>query len=1030
MRNSVVLKFIAIVLCAVCLLGTIASALGIFAMAEGNLYSKTVDALIDDQIQQTGAQIAHSYAARYASITLGGTPEVLADRLFPYYSGALRSYAYVLKDADGNILESSSLEGFETADVYAFPVSGQYVHTTSLLTVAQKYPSYQGMNPENLVQTRIGDAYLYSAVPPEGAVIGQLYFITQDGSSYDYVSSGTVHFDRSGNVICQLTETHLNIPHNTTVTEIILFGSDGTMLYQTSCPSGVGYFTHSSDLTPMFVSTLEGELLAQPAPAMEPEPVSETVPEATEETVPETTAETVPETTVPETEFRLEDNLPEKNSTEVTRMKITFLDETVYEHTDAQGIGRVQRENNAVTFASYDPLDGPETAAEASHVCFWGKEDTLLLEAYSPDGIGKFSHNDSGRLRYTSDFPVIPVQETVPPETAAETVPETQETIAEETVETFPAETVPETTEVVYINGKSIYEFEINNETYYDHQSDTEMYAEYVYTPMPEYTVELYLNDNSFAHREAYTVLRLVQRNHSYLLPILGVSILGFILLAVYLCFAAGCRSGSDEIRAGGLNRIPLDLYLILAIFGIAGLVAAAAGGGYYLMQANLLLGIVCALGCAFAACVLAVGFLFAMVAQIKTPGCFWWHNSLCGSTLRWFLAFMKWFENFLGNRFFPFCERLIKRLWKLTVSASLWTYRTCEGITLWFTATLGRFFRWSGKKLHRFLSLLPLTWQWLSCGFLIFLLVSITAAANGEEVLVLLCFWVSICLIVYGAHCFGVLLERTKKMGKGDLDTKVDDKLMVGAFKDFAAELNNLADVVEVAAQKQLKSERMKTELVTNVSHDIKTPLTSIINYVDLLQKPHTEAEKQQYLEVLERQSLRLKKLIDDLMEMSKASTGNMSVEITQVDAVEAINQALGEFGGKLEQAQLIPVFRHSEIAVPMLADGRLVWRVMSNLLSNAVKYAMPGTRLYIDLSRVEGNVVVSLKNISREELHMDPQDLMERFVRGDDSRNTEGSGLGLNIAQSLMQLQKGSLQILVDGDLFKVTLTFPGVE
>ena len=218
-----------------------------------------------------------------------------------------------------------------------------------------------------------------------------------------------------------------------------------------------------------------------------------------------------------------------------------------------------------------------------------------------------------------------------------------------------------------------------------------------------------------------------------------------------------------------------------------------------------------------------------------------------------------------------------------------------------------------------------------------------------------------------------------------------------------------------------------MKTELITNVSHDIKTPLTSIINYVDLLQKPHTEEEQVQYLEVLDRQSQRLKKLIDDLMDMSKANTGNMVVEIACLDAVESVNQALGEFAEKLEKARLTPIFRHSVDSAPIWADGKLVWRVMSNLLGNAVKYAMPGTRLYIDLMVLEGKVVVSLKNISREELNVNAEELMERFVRGDQSRNTEGSGLGLNIAKSLMELQKGQLQLLVDGDLFKVTLTFP---
>ena len=218
-----------------------------------------------------------------------------------------------------------------------------------------------------------------------------------------------------------------------------------------------------------------------------------------------------------------------------------------------------------------------------------------------------------------------------------------------------------------------------------------------------------------------------------------------------------------------------------------------------------------------------------------------------------------------------------------------------------------------------------------------------------------------------------------------------------------------------------------MKTELITNVSHDIKTPLTSIINYVDLLKKPHTDSDGVLYLEVLDRQSQRLKKLIDDLMEMSKASTGNLAVELGRVDAVEAINQALGEFGDKLAAVNLTPVFRYPEFPVTMMADGRLVWRVLSNLLSNAVKYALPDTRLYIDLMCLQGNAVIAIKNISRDQLNVNVDELMERFVRGDSSRNTEGSGLGLNIAKSLVELQHGQMHLMVDGDLFKVTLIFP---
>ena len=184
------------------------------------------------------------------------------------------------------------------------------------------------------------------------------------------------------------------------------------------------------------------------------------------------------------------------------------------------------------------------------------------------------------------------------------------------------------------------------------------------------------------------------------------------------------------------------------------------------------------------------------------------------------------------------------------------------------------------------------------------------------------------------------------------------------------------------------------------------------------------------QYLDVLHRQSQRLKRLIEDLMDLSKASTGNMVANITEMDAAEMVNQALGEFSDKLDSAGLTPVFRQPEAPIPILADGRLAWRVLSNLLSNAVKYALPGTRLYVDVVALEGKVLISMKNISREQLSSTAEELMERFVRGDVSRNTEGSGLGLNIARSLMEVQHGQLQLLVDGDLFKVTLLFPSIE
>jgi K+-sensing histidine kinase KdpD len=227
-------------------------------------------------------------------------------------------------------------------------------------------------------------------------------------------------------------------------------------------------------------------------------------------------------------------------------------------------------------------------------------------------------------------------------------------------------------------------------------------------------------------------------------------------------------------------------------------------------------------------------------------------------------------------------------------------------------------------------------------------------------------------------------------------------------------------------AVEQRIKSERLKTELITNVSHDIKTPLTSIINYVDLLQKPHTEAEEIQYLEVLDRQSKRLKKLTENLVEASKASTGNMAVHAEPTSVTELINQSLEEYRERLEAGKLSPVVELQE-QLTVMADGKLMWRVLDNLLNNVVKYAMPGTRVYVTARRQGEQVILAVKNISAQELNVSADELLERFVRGDESRNTEGNGLGLNIARSLMEVQKGNLELYVDGDLFKVVLTLP---
>ena len=641
-------------------------------------------------------------------------------------------------------------------------------------------------------------------------------------------------------------------------------------------------------------------------------------------------------------------------------------------------------------------------------------------------------------------------QETLPPETQ-ETLDATEPSTAAETElstePTYDPDTVEETEAVPGIPlSTDPYEIALAEDTlrvygYYDHARGENMIVEYTYETVPAYTVEIVMGPGALRNQYEWVLLEQIYRIRDYLVPVLILGLVLFAVTAVYLCCAAGRRPGVAEVRANGLNALPLDLYLCAAVGGVTLCALAMVEGGGELMRQDMQTGMLFSVLMAFGACLLVVGCCFAFAAQVKTPGGYWWRNSLCGRSvgiISWlwhkFLKLCAWLWDKYDEVLQPALVRLFKALWKLTKffciqlkDAFLWIWDKVIRICRWSCENLIRGWRWMTRILARFFSMLPLTWQFLLTGFLLVFLLYIMMRTYKVGY-ILLGFGIFFGVILYAASAFGILLENAKRMRKGDLDTKVDDKLLIGGFRDFAEELNGLADVAVVAAQKQLKSERMKTELITNVSHDIKTPLTSIINYVDLLEKPHSPEEQQAYLEVLSRQSQRLKKLIDDLMEMSKASTGNMAVEITRVNAAEAVNQALGEFADKLDKAQLIPVFRQPEQDIYMMADGRLVWRVLSNLLSNAVKYALPGTRVYIDLMELEGRVVLSLKNISRDSLNIHADELLERFVRGDAARNTEGSGLGLNIAQSLMELQKGKLELLVDGDLFKVTLIFPG--
>ena len=274
-------------------------------------------------------------------------------------------------------------------------------------------------------------------------------------------------------------------------------------------------------------------------------------------------------------------------------------------------------------------------------------------------------------------------------------------------------------------------------------------------------------------------------------------------------------------------------------------------------------------------------------------------------------------------------------------------------------------------------------------------------------------------------------LMKVAEAMAAGDFSQQAKVNCPLPAIQEHADHLNSIQSGLQKAVDQQIQSERLKTELITNVSHDIKTPLTSIVNYVDLLSKTDiTDPTAREYIAVLERQAQRLRKLTEDLVEASKAATGNIPVHLAPTDLNVLLSQVCGEYEQRLEEKRLQMVFTPDESHPHIMADGQLLWRVLDNLMGNVCKYAMPGTRVYLTVERSDGHAQLTLKDISLYPLTVSGEELTERFVRGDSSRSTEGSGLGLSIAASLTELQKGHFAIHVDGDLFKAQLTFPTCE
>ena len=462
---------------------------------------------------------------------------------------------------------------------------------------------------------------------------------------------------------------------------------------------------------------------------------------------------------------------------------------------------------------------------------------------------------------------------------------------------------------------------------------------------------------------------------------IAGISALLMAVSVVFLCCAAGHHAGREGISLNPQDRIPFDFYL-LTVFGMACIPPGlgmqlysedlwGSGGLYVIVAAGLLVGV---------EALICLAALLTTATRFKKGG--WWRN-----TVIWRSCHFCW-------RLAAACLRACRDL----LLAVRLEWRVALGVAV-------------------FLYILALFW--------------VDGAYSDGLLLAAFCMSASATLLcVLFANGLRRVVDGGRAIAGGSVDYKIDTTKLAGILKRHGEDLNSIADGMGIAVEQRMRSERMKTELITNVSHDIKTPLTSIINYVDLLKKEPLEGKAREYADTLERHANRLKKLTEDLVEASKAATGNIRAELVPVNFCELINQAVGEYSERLEQSGIEPVVALPEHPKYILADGRLLWRIIENLLSNAAKYSQPGTRLYISLVDRHGRAVLEMKNISRDRLNIDADELMERFVRADSSRHTEGSGLGLNIARSLAELQNARLAIEIDGDLFKVSLAFDRLD
>ena len=466
--------------------------------------------------------------------------------------------------------------------------------------------------------------------------------------------------------------------------------------------------------------------------------------------------------------------------------------------------------------------------------------------------------------------------------------------------------------------------------------------------------------------------------------PMLAGAVFGSVLWLigmVWLTVTAGRKPEDEEIHLNGFDRWYTEI-------------AAGAVIGIWL-AGTIILGTLIANS--------SLGYSYAVVTVIVT--CL-----ICGTyTMAWFLI------GYLS---------LVRRI----KAGTLWKNSLIRKVLKWIGKCSGKladFARAFSRNTAEKIKVLLVGGAFLFLQFLI-----IGCVFRGAGVFLLALMAVDAAVMIFAirkADGLDLIMDGLKKISDGELQYKIKTDTLTGKQKVMAEYINNIGGGLDAAVENSLKKERMQTELITNVSHDLKTPLTSIINYVDLMKRENpTDPKIQEYLRILDEKSQRLKVLTEDVVEASKASTGNIKLEMNDIDFVEMVQQVIGEFEEKFQEKNLTMMVHFTDEPSIIYADGQRMWRVLENVFGNVVKYAMEGTRVYAEISNRNKKVTFSLKNISAQPLNISADELTERFIRGDVARNTEGSGLGLSIAKSLTELQGGEFKLYLDGDLFKVMITF----